>query len=183
LLGGKVPAGEWIFDAGADPKTGVSWFRKSFRLESVPKQALVLLASRGYHEFYVNGKKGDDRGIEPWVLFSGCSQTFLGGRAMGRRRVSSRLEPKGISRFRLGGDLQPQRDLGAFSGHHPADAPRRNHRGQEGRCFNNGIYALLLQTMDGVSDALGKWTRRPGVPCPGVALVPCSRSNVPRPPG
>ncbi len=71
LLDGKVPAGEWIFHSGADPQTGVSWFRKSLRLESVPRQALVLLASRGYHEFYVNGKKVDDRALAPNASITG----------------------------------------------------------------------------------------------------------------
>lgn len=71
LPDGRVPAGEWIFNSEADPKTGVAWFRKSFRLKIVPKQALVLLASRGYHEFYVNGKKVDDRALAPNASIAG----------------------------------------------------------------------------------------------------------------
>lgn len=71
LLEGKVPAGEWIFDPGADPKTGTSWFRKSFRLEALPARVLVLLASRGYHEFYVNGRKVGDRALAPNASISG----------------------------------------------------------------------------------------------------------------
>jgi len=65
LLTDSVPAGQWISDSPADPKTGTSWFRKSVQLSAVPGQALVLLASRGYHEFYVNGKKVGDRALAP----------------------------------------------------------------------------------------------------------------------
>ena len=65
LLAGEVPAGKWIANSAADFKTGTSWFRKTVPLKTPPRQALVLLASRGYHEFYVNGKKVDNRAMAP----------------------------------------------------------------------------------------------------------------------
>ena len=65
LLAGEVPAGQWISNPSADFKTGTSWFRKTVQLKTAPRQALVLLASRGYHEFYVNGKKVGDRALAP----------------------------------------------------------------------------------------------------------------------
>ncbi len=65
LLAGESPAGQWISNPSADFKTGTSWFRKTVQLKTAPRQALVMLASRGYHEFYVNGKKADDRALAP----------------------------------------------------------------------------------------------------------------------
>ncbi|MCF7817918.1 MAG: glycoside hydrolase family 78 protein [Kiritimatiellales bacterium] len=65
LLSGEAPAGKWISNSAADFKTGTSWFRKTVSLKKAPDQALVLLASRGYHELYVNGNKADDRALAP----------------------------------------------------------------------------------------------------------------------
>ncbi|MFA6173974.1 MAG: alpha-L-rhamnosidase N-terminal domain-containing protein [Kiritimatiellales bacterium] len=75
LLAGEVPAGQWILNSSANSKTGTSWFRKSVPLETAPKQALVLLASRGYHEFYVNGKRADDRALAPNASIIGMGAT------------------------------------------------------------------------------------------------------------
>ncbi len=49
-------------NATADP-----WFRKTFRLASAPRRATVYVASVGYHELYVNGKKAGDAVLEPAV--------------------------------------------------------------------------------------------------------------------
>lgn len=65
LLPGTAAPGQWIYDASADPKTGTSWFRKSLSLGVAPGQALLLLASRGYHELYINGIKVGDRALAP----------------------------------------------------------------------------------------------------------------------
>ncbi|MDX9754813.1 MAG: family 78 glycoside hydrolase catalytic domain, partial [bacterium] len=43
------------------------WFRKEFELESVPQQALIYVASVGYHEVYVNGKKITEDILAPSV--------------------------------------------------------------------------------------------------------------------
>ena len=41
------------------------WFRKDFSLEKPARSALLHVASVGYHELYVNGKKVDDRVLAP----------------------------------------------------------------------------------------------------------------------
>ena len=41
------------------------WFRKSFSLAQPAEKALFHIASMGYHELYVNGKKADDRVLAP----------------------------------------------------------------------------------------------------------------------
>jgi hypothetical protein len=41
------------------------WFRKSFDLTVVPSHAVIYVASVGYHELYVNGKKVGDRILAP----------------------------------------------------------------------------------------------------------------------
>lgn len=43
------------------------WYRKSFALEKVPERALLHLASIGYHELYLNGRRVDDRVLAPSV--------------------------------------------------------------------------------------------------------------------
>lgn len=43
------------------------WYRKSFELRSVPEQALLHLASIGYHELYINGLRVDNRVLAPSV--------------------------------------------------------------------------------------------------------------------
>lgn len=65
LLPGDAPAGQWIFNAAGDMKNGTSWFRKTVHLSSVPENALVLIASRAYHELYVNGRIVGDRALAP----------------------------------------------------------------------------------------------------------------------
>jgi alpha-L-rhamnosidase len=41
------------------------WLRKSFALENVPKRAVIHVASVGYHELYVNGRKIGDAVLSP----------------------------------------------------------------------------------------------------------------------
>jgi alpha-L-rhamnosidase len=65
LMPGDAPDGQWIFHAGGDEKNGTSWFRKTVDLTAVPQDALVLIASRAHHEFYVNGRKVGDRALAP----------------------------------------------------------------------------------------------------------------------
>ncbi len=43
------------------------WFRKTFTLEKVPARAVAYVASVGYHELYVNGKKVGDAVLSPNV--------------------------------------------------------------------------------------------------------------------
>ncbi|MBN2581285.1 MAG: family 78 glycoside hydrolase catalytic domain [Pirellulales bacterium] len=58
----------WI---GAAPKPGQPpadpWFRKTFSLAGRPDRATAYVASLGYHELYVNGRKVGDRVLEPSV--------------------------------------------------------------------------------------------------------------------
>ncbi|MDR1498601.1 MAG: glycoside hydrolase family 78 protein [Puniceicoccales bacterium] len=51
-----------------DPARNAPWLRKTFVLEKVPAgAALVHVASFGYHELYVNGKRISDTVLEPAV--------------------------------------------------------------------------------------------------------------------
>ena len=43
------------------------WFRKSFTLPEVPEEAMMYVASVGYHELYVNGHKIGDAVLSPSV--------------------------------------------------------------------------------------------------------------------
>ncbi|MDR0869936.1 MAG: family 78 glycoside hydrolase catalytic domain, partial [Planctomycetaceae bacterium] len=58
---------QWIKHPDA-PENKTIWFRKTFTLNDVPKTALVHLASVGYHQLFINGKKADDRELAPPVL-------------------------------------------------------------------------------------------------------------------
>ena len=50
-----------IFTPGVkDCNVDDPWLRKSFSLKSLPKKATIFVASVGYHELYVNGKKIGD---------------------------------------------------------------------------------------------------------------------------
>jgi len=42
-----------------------TWFRKSFTLDKPAAKAFVYVASLGYHELYINGKKADDSVLAP----------------------------------------------------------------------------------------------------------------------
>jgi alpha-L-rhamnosidase len=56
--------GPWIRHPTA-PVTQHLWFRKTFALPEKPASAFIYVASVGYHELYVNGKKADDRVLAP----------------------------------------------------------------------------------------------------------------------
>lgn len=55
-----------------DPKEGTNkmkdpWFRKTFTLDESPSRATIFVASIGYHEIYVNGKRIGDHVLAPAV--------------------------------------------------------------------------------------------------------------------
>lgn len=43
------------------------WFRKNFTLSARPVRAWAHVAALGYYEFYINGKKADDRVLAPCI--------------------------------------------------------------------------------------------------------------------
>jgi alpha-L-rhamnosidase len=59
---------QWI---GVVAKAGQTktdpWFRKTFSLPDRPVRATAYVASIGYHELYINGKKVDDRVLAPSI--------------------------------------------------------------------------------------------------------------------
>jgi alpha-L-rhamnosidase len=57
---------QWIKHPDA-PATKHVWFRKKFPLPAAVRSAFVHVASAGYHELYVNGRKADDRILAPAV--------------------------------------------------------------------------------------------------------------------
>ncbi len=58
--------GEWIRFKEADNIKHI-WYRRNFALEDVPSLAFVYLASIGYHELYVNGRRVGTRVLSPAV--------------------------------------------------------------------------------------------------------------------
>ena len=56
--------GCWIKHPDASPEQHI-WFRKSFSLEQSAENAFLHIASMGYHELYVNGRKADNRVLAP----------------------------------------------------------------------------------------------------------------------
>ena len=58
-----------IFDSSVNPDCNISdpWFRKSIRLKKRPAKAVMFVASVGYHELYVNGRKVGDHILAPVV--------------------------------------------------------------------------------------------------------------------
>lgn len=52
-----IGSGERLDPKAQDCNVQDPWFRKVIELKSVPKRAMMFLASVGYHELYVNGKK------------------------------------------------------------------------------------------------------------------------------
>jgi alpha-L-rhamnosidase len=57
-------AAKWIRHPDA-PRTKHIWFRKNFTLNAKPGDAFIHVASMGYHELYINGRKVDDRILAP----------------------------------------------------------------------------------------------------------------------
>ncbi|VGO13280.1 hypothetical protein PDESU_01836 [Pontiella desulfatans] len=64
LLEPSAWKGPWIHAAGA-PATAHVWYRKKVVLDRDADAAFAYVASRGFHELYVNGKKVDDRLMAP----------------------------------------------------------------------------------------------------------------------
>ncbi|MDR3246852.1 MAG: alpha-L-rhamnosidase N-terminal domain-containing protein, partial [Prevotellaceae bacterium] len=58
--------GDWIKHPDASPEKHI-WFRKKLMLDDKASKALVQIASMGYHELYVNGRKVDDRVLAPAI--------------------------------------------------------------------------------------------------------------------
>ena len=56
--------GEWIYKRDQNKKDH-NWYRKNFILDNNPYKAYVYVASFGYHELYVNGKKVSDGVMNP----------------------------------------------------------------------------------------------------------------------
>jgi len=59
-------SGSWIRHAGAENIKHI-WYRKNFALDGTPKRAFAHLASIGYHELYVNGRRVGRRVLSPAV--------------------------------------------------------------------------------------------------------------------
>lgn len=68
LLSPEDWTGEWILKEN-QVKTDHNWYRKNFELKDIPETAMVYLASFGYHELYVNGKKIGDGVMNPVSSF------------------------------------------------------------------------------------------------------------------
>jgi hypothetical protein len=59
---------QWIGAArqAEQPRSDL-WFHKTFSLAGKPKRAMMYIASLGYHDLYVNGKKVGDRVLSPSI--------------------------------------------------------------------------------------------------------------------
>lgn len=68
LLANTDWTGRWIGMASADDHDE-PWFRKTFTLAQNPSEALAYIASIGYHELYVNGRRVGDRVLNPSVSY------------------------------------------------------------------------------------------------------------------
>ena len=64
LLSPEDWKGSWLKHPTAAPEQHL-WFRKELVVNQPVRRALVHVASIGYHELYVNGKKADDRVLAP----------------------------------------------------------------------------------------------------------------------
>jgi alpha-L-rhamnosidase len=60
--------GEWILK-NDQSTSDHNWYRKNFELNKTPESAMVYVASFGYHELYVNGKKVDDQVMTPVLTY------------------------------------------------------------------------------------------------------------------
>ncbi|MDR1169539.1 MAG: glycoside hydrolase family 78 protein [Prevotellaceae bacterium] len=58
--------GDWIKHPAATPEKHI-WFRKKLKLDSRATSAFAYVATSGYHELYVNGRKVDERVLAPAV--------------------------------------------------------------------------------------------------------------------
>ncbi|MCF0233621.1 MAG: family 78 glycoside hydrolase catalytic domain, partial [Thermoguttaceae bacterium] len=68
---GKLPDGETnpmkATNLDENERRNDPWLRKSFELDAVPARAQLFVATMGYHEIYVNGKRVGDAVLEPNV--------------------------------------------------------------------------------------------------------------------
>ncbi|GAA4958310.1 family 78 glycoside hydrolase catalytic domain [Algibacter aquimarinus] len=64
LLNKEDWKGEWIYKKDQNKKDH-NWYRKNFTLDEAPKSGFIHLASFGYHEVYVNGKKVSEAVMNP----------------------------------------------------------------------------------------------------------------------
>ena len=60
--------GEWIYKKDQNKKDH-NWYRKNFSLDDKPNSAFIYVASFGYHEVYVNGKKVSNAVMNPVYSF------------------------------------------------------------------------------------------------------------------
>ena len=60
--------GEWIYKKNQNKKEH-NWYRKNFVLDKNPKSGFISVASFGYHEVYVNGKKVSNAVMNPVYSF------------------------------------------------------------------------------------------------------------------
>jgi alpha-L-rhamnosidase len=58
--------GDWIKHPAASPEKHV-WFRKTLKLDDKAVSAFAYVATSGYHELYVNGRKVDSRVLAPAI--------------------------------------------------------------------------------------------------------------------
>jgi alpha-L-rhamnosidase len=58
-----------VHNGSQDNNVPDPWMRKSFLLKEEPKIAIIYIASVGYHELYVNGKKVGDAVLSPSVAY------------------------------------------------------------------------------------------------------------------
>jgi alpha-L-rhamnosidase len=56
--------GTWIRHPDASSENHI-WFRDRLHLDAAPRSAFIHVASLGYHELHVNGRKADDRVLAP----------------------------------------------------------------------------------------------------------------------
>jgi alpha-L-rhamnosidase len=57
--------GKWIHATVASNNNAHIWYRKKVVLDNKVDSAVAYVASRGFHELYINGKKVDDRVLAP----------------------------------------------------------------------------------------------------------------------
>lgn len=60
--------GEWIYKNDQNKKDH-NWYRRNFSLDATPTSGFIYVASFGYHEVYVNGKKVSDGVMNPVASF------------------------------------------------------------------------------------------------------------------
>lgn len=68
LLQAEDWKGDWIYKKDQNKKDQ-NWYRKNFSLDANPESAFIYVASFGYHEVYVNGKKVSDGVMNPVLSY------------------------------------------------------------------------------------------------------------------